>query len=48
MIDDTGPKVLEMNTSPGITKGSNVPAQSKAMGLSFDELVLHYLNSARD
>jgi D-alanine-D-alanine ligase len=47
MINEQGPKVIEMNTSPGITELSNVPAQAKAMGMSFEELMVHYLNSAK-
>ncbi|MBL6722954.1 MAG: D-alanine--D-alanine ligase [Candidatus Margulisbacteria bacterium] len=46
IIDKTGPKILEMNTNPGLTKGSNVPAQARAMGIDFDALVLYYLNGA--
>ena len=34
MIDENGPKVIEMNTNPGITEFSNIPAQAKAMGIS--------------
>ena len=47
MIDENGPKVIEMNTNPGITEFSNIPAQAKAMGISFEELLVHYLNSAK-
>ncbi len=40
------PFVLEINTSPGMTDLSDLPAQSKAMGISYDELVLLILNTA--
>ncbi len=38
--------VLEINTVPGLTSLSDLPAQAKAAGISFDELVRHILNSA--
>jgi D-alanine-D-alanine ligase len=41
------PKVLEMNTNPGLTTLSDIPAQAKAMGIPFNELVLIYLQSAK-
>ena len=47
MIDSTGPKVLEMNTCPGLTELSDIPAQANAMGIGFDDLMIHYLNSAK-
>tara|TARA_A100001015_G_C15041564_1_gene740034 strand:- start:1629 stop:2531 length:903 start_codon:yes stop_codon:yes gene_type:complete len=47
MIDNGKPKVLEMNTSPGLTNLSDIPAQAKAMDIQFDELMIHYLNSAK-
>ena len=47
MIDNGQPKVLEMNTSPGLTNLSDIPAQAKAMDIQFDELMVHYLNSAK-
>lgn len=46
MIDQTGPKVLEMNTNPGLTELSDIPAQAATMGLSFTDLMWHYLDSA--
>ncbi len=42
-----GPYVLEVNGSPGMTTLSDLPAQAKAYGLSFDELVLLILGSTR-
>jgi D-alanine-D-alanine ligase len=43
---DGKPFVLEINTIPGMTDLSDLPAQSKAMGISYDELVEIILNSA--
>ena len=38
--------VLEINTIPGMTNLSDLPAQSKCMGISYDQLVAIILNSA--
>lgn len=46
MIMNDKPYFLEINTSPGMTDTSDLPAQSKVMGISYDELVLMILNSA--
>ena len=43
---DGKPFILEINTIPGMTDLSDLPAQSKAMGISYDELVEIILNSA--
>ncbi len=40
------PYVLEINTSPGMTDLSDLPAQAKACGISYDELVDMILNNA--
>ena len=40
------PYVLEINTIPGMTDLSDLPAQAKAMGISFDNLVKIILNSS--
>lgn len=40
------PFVHEINTSPGMTDQSDLPAQAKAAGISFDELVVEILKSA--
>lgn len=40
------PYVLEINTSPGMTDTSDLPAQAAAMGIDYDTLVLLILNSA--
>lgn len=34
-----GPFVLELNTSPGMTETSDLPAQAKADGIEFDQLL---------
>ena len=39
------PYVLEINTSPGMTDTSDLPAQSACMGIDYDTLVLLILNS---
>jgi len=38
--------LLEVNTIPGMTELSDLPAQAKAAGIAFDELVLFILQSA--
>jgi len=40
------PFVLEINTSPGMTDTSDLPAQAQEMGISYDNLVQIILNSA--
>lgn len=39
------PYVLEVNTSPGMTDTSDLPAQALAVGIDYDNLVLLILNS---
>ena len=46
MIKDNIPYLLEINTSPGMTDISDLPAQAKASGIEYDELVLEILNNA--
>ncbi len=46
LISDGVPYVLEINTSPGMTDTSDLPAQSAACGIGFDELVELILKSA--
>lgn len=46
LIADNTPYVLEINTSPGMTDLSDLPAQSKAMGIDYDSLVQIILNGA--
>jgi len=38
--------ILEINTSPGMTSLSDLPAQAKAMGISYDQLVEYILKTA--
>lgn len=40
------PYVLEINTSPGMTETSDLPAQAAVMGIDYDSLVQIILNSA--
>ncbi len=40
------PYILEINTSPGMTDTSDLPAQAAAMGITYDELVDMTLQSA--
>ena len=40
------PYILEMNTCPGLTNTSDIPKQASAAGISFDDLVMLYLQSA--
>ncbi len=44
--DDGVPYILEVNTIPGMTELSDLPAEAEAMGISYDELVLWILKSA--
>ena len=47
MISKDGiPYVIEINTSPGMTDTSDLPAQCKVMGINYDELVQLILNGA--
>ena len=47
MVDGGGnPHLLEVNTVPGMTDHSLVPMAARAIGISFDELVLQILDSA--
>ena len=46
MMKDDVPCVLEINTSPGMTVVSDLPAQAKAMDIDYDNLVQLILNSA--
>lgn len=48
MLDgDDQPWILEVNTVPGMTGHSLVPMAAKAIGLSFDQLVMRILEGAR-
>ncbi len=46
LITDEIPYILEINTSPGMTDTSDLPAQAAAMGITYDELVEMTLQSA--
>lgn len=46
MVKEDRPYFLEINTSPGMTDTSDLPAQAASMGITYDELVLMILNSA--
>lgn len=46
LITEDTPYILEVNTSPGMTDTSDLPAQAAAMGISYDELVEIILKSA--
>ncbi len=47
IIDDNGnPFVIEINTIPGMTDLSDLPAQANNMGITYDNLVAIILNSA--
>ena len=46
LISNGIPYVLEINTSPGMTDLSDLPAQSKPVGLDYDNLVQLILNGA--
>ena len=46
LITEDTPYILEVNTSPGMTDTSDLPAQAAAMGISYDELVEMILQSA--
>ena len=46
MMKDDVSYVLEINTSPGMTVVSDLPAQAKAMDIDYDNLVQLILNSA--
>ncbi|MCP4050079.1 MAG: D-alanine--D-alanine ligase [bacterium] len=43
---DKGPFILEINTIPGLTNLSDLPAQAKHAGISFDNLIEILLESA--
>lgn len=45
LIVDDIPYILEVNTNPGMTDTSDLPAQAKACGIDYDNLVLMILNS---
>ncbi|TNF32663.1 MAG: D-alanine--D-alanine ligase, partial [Deltaproteobacteria bacterium] len=49
MLDGAGaPRVLEVNTLPGLTRESLLPKSARVAGLSFPELVARLLQRTRD
>lgn len=46
LIVGSTPYILEINTNPGMTDTSDLPAQAAAGGIDYDNLVLMVLNSA--
>lgn len=46
LIYNNIPYILEINTNPGMTDLSDLPAQAKHMGISYDNLVEMVLNTA--
>lgn len=46
LVTDKTPYVLEINTNPGMTDTSDLPAQAGAMGISYSELVDIILKTA--
>ena len=46
VADDGTPFVLEVNTIPGLTELSDLPAQAAAAGMGFDELIFEILKTA--
>jgi D-alanine-D-alanine ligase len=44
---DDAPYLLEINTSPGMTNHSLVPMGARAIGVSYEDLCLQVLASAR-
>jgi D-alanine-D-alanine ligase len=44
--NDIYPTITEINSIPGMTELSDLPAQAKAAGISFEDLVEEILNSA--
>ena len=45
MVKEDKPYFLEINTNPGMTDTSDLPAQAKVCGIDYDNLVLMILNS---
>jgi D-alanine-D-alanine ligase len=46
IVDETVPWVHDLNTIPGLTELSDLPAQAQASGLSYDQLILEILSYA--
>jgi D-alanine-D-alanine ligase len=48
MLTENGPRILELNTLPGMTNLSDLPAMAKEAGMDFQELVLKLLDTVND
>ena len=46
VVTEDMPYILEINTSPGMTDTSDLPAQTASMGISYDDLVELILQGA--
>jgi len=46
IVDESNVFVIEVNTIPGMTELSDIPAEAKAMGMGYDELVERILKLA--
>jgi len=46
--DGKNPYFLEINTLPGLTDVSDLPAEAQAVGISYDELIFRILSDALD
>jgi len=47
LVDEFGqPYVIEINTLPGLTELSDLPAQAKAAGISYNQLINQILTDA--
>jgi D-alanine-D-alanine ligase len=46
IVDEATPWVHDLNTIPGLTELSDLPAQAQASGLSYDQLILEILSFA--
>lgn len=47
IIEGDDPYILELNTLPGMTDTSDLPAQAKAAGIDYDELIEILIHSCR-
>ena len=46
IAQDGSPFIIEVNTLPGLTDLSDLPAQADAAGISYDDLIVEILSSA--
>jgi D-alanine-D-alanine ligase len=47
VLTTDGPRILEVNTLPGMTSTSDLPAMAASVGIAFDDLVLRLINTAK-